>query len=90
MSLTRLNDAPVLDQLDGQWQRLMAIVLWKYHRGETLKLTVADMQAFQRDADAGEAVVFTHGHVDSIDLAVITEERARVLAAHDRTQRGTA
>lgn len=90
MSVHRLNDAPVLDQVQEHWQKLMAVVLWKYHKGATLTLNVADFQAYQRDFEAGNALMFTHGHVDSIDLAIITAERAAVIAEHQKTQGGTA
>lgn len=90
MNVQRLNDAPVLDQVQEHWQKLMAVILWKYHKGETLTLTTADFQAYQRDFDAGNAIMFTHGHIDSIDLAIISAERAAAIAEHEKTQRGTA
>lgn len=90
MSVKRLNDAPILDQLDGLWEKLVLALLWKYHPGETLRITAEDLKELRRASEAGSAVLFTHGHADPIELAVITAERAALLAAHDRTQRGNA
>lgn len=90
MSVHRLNDAPILDQVQEHWQKLMALVLWKFYRGETVKITHADMVAYQRDFDAGKAFLLTHGHYDSIDLAIIDAEAARALSEHQQTQTGHA
>ena len=83
-----MNDAPVLDQVQEHWQKLMAVVLWKYHRGETVTLNAADFQGYQRDFDAGQAFMLTHGHYDSIELGIVDAERAKRIVEHDKTQRG--
>ena len=86
MTAYRLNDAPVLDQLEGQWQKMLAFVVWKLApRG--VEITAADIERF-----AAEGGIFlTHGHRDSFEFKIVTPAEAAVLAAHESaTNRGTA
>lgn len=76
-----LNDAPVLDQTDGQRDKLLMIALWKINGGQMVSLTADDIKAFNA-AHNDQATLYVHGHKDSIDIGVITTERALVLLAH--------
>lgn len=89
MTVKKMNDAPVLDQVDGQWQKL-AMLLWKLAGREKVKLTHAEIAAFGKEFEPGIPVLFTHGHSDSIEFQVIDEEAARRIAQHDATMRGSA
>lgn len=81
--MNRLNDAPILDQTTNeQRETLMLIGLWKLAGTEVIKITTDDIKAFNA-AFKSNPVLMIHGHIDSIDLAVVTLERAKVLAAHD-------
>ena len=90
MSTAKLNDAPILDQLDGYWEKMAAFLLHKLvKRGEQVVITLEDMKAMERDWPAG-AIIFCHGRTDSIALQLVTREDAERLAAHDAQMRGSA
>lgn len=93
MSVTVLNpDSTVLQQLQGHWQTIASILVWKLAPGENgVRVTAADMQAYADAVAKGEVVLYTHGHKDSIDFRIVTKEAAQRLTAHDRaTNRGRA
>lgn len=76
-----LNDAPILDQTEGMRDKILLIALWKLNRGQIVKVSTQDIIDFNA-AFNDQAVMFMHGHVDSIEVGVITMERAKELAAH--------
>ena len=92
MTIDTINpDSVVLDQLDEQWQKMLAMIVWKFAAGKGFTLTAADVEAYAVETERGEAVLFTHGHKHSIDFMIVTEKRARELAAHDAaTNKGRA
>lgn len=77
-------DSPMLQQLDGHWQRLAAVLVWKLAK-DGVTLTLDDLAQFPQDM-----VLLTHGHKDSIEYKLVTREAAERIAAHDRAQRGRA
>lgn len=79
--MQRLNDAPILDQTEGMHQQLLLIALWMAVGDKIQKITPDDIKRFNA-AHSSEAIMFLHGHQDSIDVGVVTPERARQLAAH--------
>lgn len=79
--MQRLNNAPILDQTEGQHQLLLLIALWMAVGDKIQKITPADIKRFN-EAHAGMGIMFLHGHAESIDVGVVTPERARQLAAH--------
>lgn len=83
--MNRLNDAPILDQTDGQTEKLLMIALWKLAGSKTVTITADDMSAFTAH-HKGMGVLFMHGHKDSIDLSVIDAEAAQRIALHQATQ----
>lgn len=90
MSVEKLNDAAILEQLDGYWEKMTAFLLHKLaKRGEQVVITLDDMKALERDWPDG-AVIFCHGRSDSIGLQLVSREDAERLATHDRTMRGNA
>lgn len=83
--MKKLNEAPILEQTtDEQREHLMLIALWKQTGGQIVKVTADDIRAFN-EAFQCQPVMLMHAHVDSIDIGVVTLERARVLAAHQAT-----
>jgi hypothetical protein len=91
MTLNVLNpDSVILGQLEGQWQKLFVMLVWKLAREKGVTLTHKDMAAYQRDFEAGRAHFLTHGHFDSIEFKIVTAAEAQRLAAYDATQRGNA
>lgn len=91
MTVEILNpDSAVLGQLEGYWQRIATLIIWKAAKKRRVTLSAADMEQFQREFEAGGAVLLTHGHTDSIDFKIVTKAEADRIIAHDRTQRGNA
>lgn len=88
--VTKLNpDSAVLQQVDGYWQKLAALILWKtVGAGHVVKVTAADIEAMGAHFTPGEATILTHGHVDSIDFSLVSSERAAAIAAHDAAMHG--
>jgi len=87
----RMNDAPILDQIDGQYEKFLLLILRKYKPVGVI-ITQADIEALLRDQDGGDPwVLFSHGHRDSIEFKAIRASEAKVIAAHDAaTNRGKA
>jgi lauroyl/myristoyl acyltransferase len=89
VTVTEINpEAVVLDQLRDQWEKIAAVLVWKLSRDKVVQITWQDLEQFQVEVDAGEAVMFTHGHKESIELSIVTASRAVELARHDAAQRG--
>jgi hypothetical protein len=84
-------DSVVLQQVEGHWQKLCGLILWKtVGRDKSVTVTLQDMQALADEFAPGIAVVLTHGHSDSLEFKLVDEAAARRLAAHDATMRGSA
>lgn len=84
-------DSTVLQQVDGYWQKLAAMIVWKLvPRGESVTITAEDMKRFAADYAPTGPVLLTHGHFDSFEFKIVSEADAQRLAEHDRTMRGCA
>jgi hypothetical protein len=83
-------DSAVLAQVEGHWQKLFAMLLWKLKGTEQVRVALTDIEAMAAAFAPEGPVVYTHGHFDSLDFQLVTREAADRLAAHDKTQRGTA
>lgn len=84
-------DSVVLEQLDDQWQKVAAFILWKtVGRSGAVRVTLEDMKALEAAFAPGIPVIFTHGQHDAFEFSLVTEDRAKALAAHDATMRGAA
>ena len=84
----KLNDAPVLDQVDGQWQQLAMLILWKTSGRNVVKITAKEIEEFRKQFEPGIPVIFTHGHSDSIEFSIVDEKQAQKIAQHQATLRG--
>lgn len=88
--MPRLNDAAILDQLEGHWQKMAGLILFKLLKpGEEVEITAEDMQRYQAEWPAG-AIIFSHGRHRSIAFKLIGADEAARLAAYDATQTGRA
>lgn len=83
-------DSTILQQVDGEWQKLAAAILWKLVKRGVVKVTVEDLKEMEAEFAPGMACIFTHGHAESIEFSLVTMEQAERLAAHDKTMRGAA
>lgn len=81
--------AVVLDQIQEHYQKLLAMVVWKLAPGG-VTLSLADIERFAHATEAGDAVLLTHGHFDSIEFKIVDAASAQRLADHDAKQRGRA
>lgn len=91
MTATKINpDSAVLQQLDGHWQKMAMLLLWKLAGREKVKITVEEMARWQAEFSPGIPVLLTHGHSDSIEFQVIDEAAAMRIADHEKTMKGTA
>ncbi len=81
-------DSVVLQQVDGHWQKLTAIILWKLlPPGGVVKITADDIAAMHKHFAPEGPAVFTHGMVDGMEFSLVTAARARALAEFDEQQR---
>lgn len=91
MTPVKMNpDSVILQQLDGQWQKLFMALLYKLKGKEQVRLTFKELQELGQVCAPGIPVLYTHGHTDSIDFQIVDEAAARRLAEHDAKMRGTA
>lgn len=85
MTVERLNDAPVLDQINGQYEKFLLAVIRKY-KPNGVVITQGDIQLLIREADSGDPfVLFAHGHKDSIEFKAIRLSAARRIRDHEAT-----
>jgi hypothetical protein len=84
------HESMVLQQCDGHWQKLAALILWKLNGGKIVRVTAADIEAMNAQFAPGTAVILTHGHSDSIEFSIIDADAAERMAAHDATMKGSA
>lgn len=86
--MQKLNEAPILEQTDGMRDRILMAALWKLNGGQAVNVTAADLEKYNAAFDCNP-VLFMHGHADSIEVSVVTMERAKELAAHQARMTNT-
>jgi hypothetical protein len=91
MTVNKLNNAPILTQLEGQYEKFLLLVLRKY-KPNGVVITHADIEALLRENEGPDPIVlFSHGHKDSIEFKAIRTSQAAVIQAHhERTMQGRA
>ena len=91
MTVKEMNpDAPILSQLQGEWQKLLIMVLWMTKGKEQLILGAKDMAAFGEAWGSEGPVLLTQGYPDGIKFKLISVAEAREIEAYEKTQRGHA
>ncbi len=91
MTVQHLNEAPILDQLEGQWQKIAMALIFKL-AGPNVRVNLHgdDFVKMAEHYAPGVPVLFTHGHADSFDLMVVDHEAAMRIVEHQKTmQPGT-
>lgn len=77
-----MPDANILDQVEGQWQKLCLLLLWKVKGREKVNVSHQDILDFQEVFKSeGGAALLTHGHRDSITYQCISQVEMHILAA---------
>ncbi len=90
MNENRLNEAPVLDQLEPYWQKIAGLLLYKLaKRGEQVTITFKDMKQLEADWPGGTIIACLGGY-DHFSFKLVTPEEAQRLAQHQKTQEGSA
>lgn len=70
-------NAEILQQMEGHWQLMATMILWKLNGEKKLTITSEEMKQFREQFEKrGGAVMFAHGHKESIDFQVIDSEAA--------------
>lgn len=91
MSVEVVNpNSAILQQLEGQWQKMAMLILWKLAGKTKIRITDKDIAQFSRSFSPHGPALYTHGHVDSIEFQIVDKASADRLAAHDATMRGKA
>jgi hypothetical protein len=86
MTIERMDDAPVLDQIDEiGWQKFLALIVFKL-APNGVTLTSEDVEQFARE----DKVLFSHGLGDRFEFKMVTREEAERIAAHEAGRRGRA
>lgn len=68
----------ILDQVDGEWERLFMLLLWVVSQDRKITITAADIEGMLEFFP--DAVLYTHGHEDSMDFQLVTKDEAMRLA----------
>jgi hypothetical protein len=82
---TNLNDAPIVQQSEGMYQRYLMFVLMKLVGDQQVIITIDDMKAYEEKYGPEGAVLFLHGMPDAIAMSLVDHKRAREIAAHQKT-----
>lgn len=86
---TKLNDAMVLDQMEGKWQKMLTLIIWKLRgKDQVIRITVDDMLRFEKQFAPGMGTLFTRGTLDSFEFSVVDTATAEKIAAHAKNQSG--
>ena len=86
MDQSKINqDSVILQQLDGQWQKMCMLILWKTSGRQVVRVTAEDMAKCAKEFAPGSPVIFTHGMSDAIEFSIVDEKRAAALAEYDAT-----
>jgi hypothetical protein len=83
-------DSVIVNQMEGHWQKLLMLVIWKLSPDKPVRITSEDMLAVESYFAPSIPHIFTHGTHDAIELSLVTEEQAHKIVAHDAKLKGTA
>ena len=78
-------ESTIMQQTEGYWQNLAALLLYKLSKTEEVKIFSDDIVQFQQSGLA----LLTHGHRDSISFKLVTHEEAVRLAQYDAERRAS-
>lgn len=90
MTVKLLNpDSEIAKQLDGQWQKVVAFLLWKLSPDAPVDITDEDIKAMAARYEPHGPVVFTHGRPDGFTITLMAMDRALVRAEYEASKRST-
>ena len=76
----------MMPQMEGHWQKMCAVLLWKLAKTSTIRITNLDLQDLIMEFEPGMPVVFTNGKEEYIEFALITEEQAKARVEFEQTK----
>lgn len=77
-----------LQLLDGHWQKICAMLVWKFAKDGTA-VTAAEIEQMNRENPQG-LTLLAHGHYDNIEFKLVSQADAMRMAAWDAQQKGRA
>lgn len=84
-------ESVMLQQVDGQWQKLAALIIWKLvGRDVNVSITADDIEAMNKAFAPGQATLLTHGMGETINFRLIDEAAGQQIAAFESQWRGRA
>ena len=82
MTVKRLNEAPILDQVEGHYEKFLLLLLHKFHP-DGITVSLEDVVGLVKETTAADPLVlFTHGHKESIDFKAMRASDAQRIAKH--------
>ncbi len=91
MSAYKFNpESTMLQQVDARWAEIAMLILWKLAQQQKVTITADEIARCKAAFGPSGPIVLIHGHTDSVDFQIVTEEQATRLAAHDATLWGQA
>ena len=79
------HESTIMQQTEGYWQNLAALLLYKLSKTEEVKIFSDDIIQFKQSGLA----LLTHGHHDSVGFKLVTHEEAARLAQYDAERRAS-
>ena len=84
-----MADSTILAQLEGQWQKIAMLLIWKFGGTKPTILTSKEIEECLRFFAPGEPVFITTGNRDSIEFQIASAKKAlEIVAAHEAKQGG--
>lgn len=80
----KVLNAAGLDQIEGQWMKMLAFVVWKL-APTGVEITSADIDSFAREG----GLLLTHVHRDSFEFKIVTPDSVELITRQELMKRNT-
>lgn len=80
----------VLEQVEGHWQKLFSVMLFKLAKTEQVSLTAGDFDAFTNAFNGEMPVLLTQGTYDTLSMKIVPMSVAVQCAEADQRLRDAA
>lgn len=82
MTVSKLNDAPVLDQTQGFEMKLLMFIVWKLTGDKGVTITSKDMEQCVKQFEPSVPALIMHGTHDGFSFRVASMEEGIKAAEH--------
>lgn len=79
-------DSTMAQQIDPHKEKMLAFAIWVTVRDGKIRITTEEIEAMLAKFPGGP-IVFTHGTQDTIELSLITPQKAQEIAAYEAARR---